>query len=65
MDIPGYGGFVPSVKSKNEYGKTFSRISREMYDDPKLGNCLSNINRQQCHWLSIYWSQLLRVQAYR
>ena len=29
MDIPGYGGFVPTVKSKNEYGKTFSSISRE------------------------------------
>ena len=36
MDIPGYGGFVPTVKSKNEYGKTFASISREMYADKVL-----------------------------
>ncbi len=43
MDIPGYGGFVPTVKSKNEYGKTFSRVSREMYDDPNLGKNKSGL----------------------
>jgi len=35
---PGYGGFIPSMKSNNEYGKNFSSITRTAFDNSKLGD---------------------------
>lgn len=34
---PGYAGFIPGLKSNNEYGKTFSQIARDSFAKPQLG----------------------------
>ncbi len=35
--IPGYQGFIPGYYSNNEYAKTFSKISRDRFANPDLG----------------------------
>lgn len=37
MHIPSYGGFVPSVKSENYFGRSYSQISRSSLNQPNLG----------------------------
>eukprot|EP00825_Cyclidium_porcatum_P000681 TRINITY_DN1024_c0_g1_i4.p1 TRINITY_DN1024_c0_g1~~TRINITY_DN1024_c0_g1_i4.p1 ORF type:complete len:235 (+),score=36.60 TRINITY_DN1024_c0_g1_i4:290-994(+) len=34
---PGYEGFIPGLKSSNQYGKTYSQIARDSFSNPKLG----------------------------
>jgi len=36
--VPGYGGFVPGLKSENEFGKSYSRITRENFGKDTLGD---------------------------
>ena len=35
--MPGYGGFVPYLISDNKYGKTYGKITRQCFSNPKLG----------------------------
>jgi hypothetical protein len=33
----GYGGFIPTMVSNNEYGRGFSPITRDSFNNPDLG----------------------------
>ena len=34
FQIPGYNGYVPTIKSENLHGSTFSDITRKIYNSP-------------------------------
>jgi len=42
--IPGYAGFVPGLKSKAEFGKSFAQIAKGNFSDPSLGQNKFNLS---------------------
>ena len=42
--IPGYAGFVPGLKSKAEFGKSYAQIAKDSFSDPNLGQNKFNLS---------------------
>jgi len=42
--VPGYGGFVPGMKSKSEFGRSFAQIGKESFSKPDLGSNKFNLS---------------------
>jgi len=42
--IPGYGGFVPGLRSRAEFGKSFAQIAKQSFSDVNLGQNKFNLS---------------------
>jgi len=42
--VPGYGGFVPGLKSKGTFGKSFAQTAKDSFNDPNLGTNKFNLS---------------------
>jgi len=42
--IPGYAGYVPGLKSRAEFGKSYAQIAKDSFNDPNLGQNKFNLS---------------------
>jgi len=42
--VPGYGGFVPGLKSRAEFGRSFAQIAKQSFSDVNLGQNKFNLS---------------------
>eukprot|EP01017_Pseudomicrothorax_dubius_P013540 TRINITY_DN16009_c0_g1_i1.p1 TRINITY_DN16009_c0_g1~~TRINITY_DN16009_c0_g1_i1.p1 ORF type:complete len:207 (-),score=26.48 TRINITY_DN16009_c0_g1_i1:89-709(-) len=55
--IPGYAGFVPGLKSNDEYGQNYTSITKKLLNNPDLGYNKYGLSSTGSNWKNVKYER--------